>query len=835
MKKQFIISISFVLAMIAAQAQIISNFEGGDTDNWHSEGDGDYYWEDATGNPGACFRVDDDATGDWNNAFAPVKFLGNWSAANTTDYVTADIFLHPVATSYGSNIFVFQISGPGGTAKAFIGSQPPFDTWTTYTAYLDPANWTMVSGDWNLLLDQVNELIVRAEYISGDEFNRIDNVELSFTPVVIPVVPVLCSDFEAVGYDGWSFISTGGVSNQTSGGNPGRCIRISDGSGISMAYPPPKFLGDWTLLDNHAADIIVDIKVTGYSGTLLSNDYFLQIEGPGGSAKISLPGSIEEAYDIYKTFTFPIEESSWTVTSGTWNALMTHVNSFEIIMEFIDGSETVWMDNFCISNIPTNTDFIANKEIEFIGNPIQFTDLTAQGPTNWDWDFGDGNSSNEQHPEHAYLNSGLFTVSLTTSNFFGSNTETKTAYIEILDDTQCLKFEDDFEDASIYPVWGFNNGSWVESSGYLRQTGNYYGSGYLNGCYALIGSPLWQDYVITCDFRSTDNDGIGFVFNYVDDQNMYMFHWNTQENERLLIKWENGVQNILASDAITYVSSTWYHAEIATIEGNISVKIDGLEIMNVEDATFTNGKAGPYCWANDESHFDNFQVHCSGILVDVTAFLEGPFEATEMNTTLFLEDFIPLANPYSGAPWNYSGLDNVYAVTDPNICDWVLVELRDAPTAAEALPATVVGMKAGFILKDGSIVDINNLNPLRFTVGINDQAFAVVHHRNHLAVMSASPLIESAGVYHYDFSTGSGQAFGTGAQKDLGSGIFGLYAGDLNADGIINDLDKDISWGTEAGLSGYLQSDGNLDGEAGNKDKNDFWLINNNKLSQVPE
>lgn len=51
-----------VLISLIGYTQLTSDFEL-DSDNWHSEGDGDYYWESGTENPGSCFRVDD-ATGD---------------------------------------------------------------------------------------------------------------------------------------------------------------------------------------------------------------------------------------------------------------------------------------------------------------------------------------------------------------------------------------------------------------------------------------------------------------------------------------------------------------------------------------------------------------------------------------------------------------------------------------------------------------------------------------------------------------------------------------------------------------------------------------------------
>jgi hypothetical protein len=43
----------------------------------------------------------------------------------------------------------------------------------------------------------------------------------------------------------------------------------------------------------------------------------------------------------------------------------------------------------------------------------------------WSWDFGDGETSNLQHPTHVYSTAGSFTVALTASNGFAADTEMK--------------------------------------------------------------------------------------------------------------------------------------------------------------------------------------------------------------------------------------------------------------------------------------------------------------------------------------------------------------------------------------------------------------------------
>ncbi|MCB0807505.1 MAG: PKD domain-containing protein, partial [Bacteroidales bacterium] len=602
------------------------------------------------------------------------------------------------------------------------------------------------------------------------------------------------------------------------------------------ALAPPKFLGDWSQIDNHNADIRVDLNINSYSGNPYPADFFIRISGPDGAAKFPLNSQIANAYNDWHTMVVPVDESQWTMESGTWAALINNVNSLQLNLEYFDGSETVYMDNFCITDLPPVADFDSETLTILPDNSITFNDLSVNGVTSWNWDFGDSETSTEKNPVHTYTSTGIYDVTLTVSNHFGTDMITKTAYIEVLDDSQCTRFEDNFDNSPISSVWNFREGTWSLNSGYLRQTSNYYISGNpLAGCYGLVGSPYWQDYVMTCDFRSTDNDVIGFVFNYQDEQNMYMFYWNAQSNLRILYKWENGIGTELAQDDVPYVSNQWYQGEISSIGGEISVKINGDEIFSVSDNTYTSGIVGLYCWANNQSHYDNFRLGCEGVQINLTALLEGPYNGSEMGTNLKDNNILPLVQPFSGPPWNYTGFENLESIPDAPVTDWVFVELRDAPNAASALPATMVGQTAAFLLEDGSVVDLNGSSPLRFSIDVQDQLFAVIRQRNHLPVMTANPLSMSGGLYVYDFTTSAGQAFGTDAQKDLGGGIFGMYAGDFNADGTINSDDKSVNWDMDAGTPGYIMTDSNLDGQADNQDKNDLWIPNMGESSQVPE
>lgn len=62
---------------------------------------------------------------------------------------------------------------------------------------------------------------------------------------------------------------------------------------------------------------------------------------------------------------------------------------------------------------------------------VNFTDQSFNSPTSWLWSFGDGNSSDQQHPTHIYNLDGSYTISLVATNGHGSDTLAKTNYIVV--------------------------------------------------------------------------------------------------------------------------------------------------------------------------------------------------------------------------------------------------------------------------------------------------------------------------------------------------------------------------------------------------------------------
>ncbi|MCD4747090.1 MAG: hypothetical protein K8R58_12405, partial [Bacteroidales bacterium] len=224
-----------------------------------------------------------------------------------------------------------------------------------------------------------------------------------------------------------------------------------------------------------------------------------------------------------------------------------------------------------------------------------------------------------------------------------------------------------------------------------------------------------------------------------------------------------------------------------------------------------------------------------GISVNLKAFLEGPFNGTDMDA--YLNTILPLTQPYNIAPWNYAGTESVVSIPNTNVVDWVLVELRETTgDASTATSDSIIAQQAAFILNNGSIVGLDGSSILSFNHLITHNLFVVIWHRNHLGVMSANPVNESGGVYTYDFTTGSGQANGgANGHKEIGTGVWGMVGGDGDANKQISNADKNDVWAVQAGSAGYLSGDFTMDEQVNNTDKNDIWAPNSGKGGQVPD
>ena len=94
------------------------------------------------------------------------------------------------------------------------------------------------------------------------------------------------------------------------------------------------------------------------------------------------------------------------------------------------------ISSFSFSQTPIS-DFSASPLEVCIGEAINFNDLSISGGSsidNWDWDFGDGNSSSIVNPSHTYGVIGTYTVTLVVTDLNGqADAEVKVNYVVVHD------------------------------------------------------------------------------------------------------------------------------------------------------------------------------------------------------------------------------------------------------------------------------------------------------------------------------------------------------------------------------------------------------------------
>jgi len=170
------------------------------------------------------------------------------------------------------------------------------------------------------------------------------------------------------------------------------------------------------------------------------------------------------------------------------------------------------------------------------------------------------------------------------------------------------------------------------------------------------------------------------------------------------------------------------------------------------------------------------------IKIDPQVFLQGPLmlpsNAGLMNDNLRQNGLIPTTSPYEdGATCNAS----VFNITGSNaIVDWVWIELRAANDNTK-----LVNGKSALLQRDGDVVALDGVSDLSMNAQ-QSTYFVAIKHRNHLGAMtSAAVQLSNTSVNVVNFRSNATTTFGSNAQVVLASGSKALWAGDANANGLV--------------------------------------------------
>ena len=127
-------------------------------------------------------------------------------------------------------------------------------------------------------------------------------------------------------------------------------------------------------------------------------------------------------------------EVTWAATPGTTYYILVHGYGSS------EGTYTLTMScSNCCASMPPTADFVADPVTVCQGSDVNFTDASTCGATSWSWSFPGGtpSTSTAQNPTVTYSTIGTYDVTLTATNAFGNDIETKTGHINVVDCSQC--------------------------------------------------------------------------------------------------------------------------------------------------------------------------------------------------------------------------------------------------------------------------------------------------------------------------------------------------------------------------------------------------------------
>jgi len=360
---------------------------------------------------------------------------GTWHA---TVQVSVD-GRHPVSTPY--NVMIYEreaVPEPGFTASTRSGPAPLTVTFTDRSTNT-PTNWHWGLGDGATNTGQV----VTHTYTEPGTYTisqRVRNHAGSFSKtwqnyITVTTPPV-----------------AGFTVNRT-GGEPPLTIVFSDAStgGITSR--------EWNFGDGTGSDQVNPVHTYTRQGIYSVS---LTVVNSNGTATLSRNNLIVVNRQAITDFTANVTMGGAPLTIQF--ADLTSGNPNQWVWDFGDGKKSIvqhpvhtyqYPGTFAVSltssgrqgggtlrrtgyiNVVAPPKAAFDADITFGSSPlvVQFSDRSTGTPKEWIWNFGDGTTSTKRHPSHAYTGEGVYPVSLTIQNEFGTDIISRMGYITVMQPT----------------------------------------------------------------------------------------------------------------------------------------------------------------------------------------------------------------------------------------------------------------------------------------------------------------------------------------------------------------------------------------------------------------
>ncbi len=226
-----------------------------------------------------------------------------------------------------------------------------------------------------------------------------------------------------------------------------------------LGTPPPASLDPVTpMLVND-----LDLRITRSGSTYYP--WKLDRDNPANAATNIAENNVDNVEVVY--IASPVAGEIYTITVDHDGTLTGGPQAYAMIISGI------------ASTVPPVADFTASNTNPSINTQVIFTDISINVPTSWSWSFSpstvtylNGTTSTSQNPQVQFTTTGSYSVTLTAANAYGSDAETKTNYINVINCTiTSFPWNEGFENGGTMPAcwtqqtvtgslnWTFMNGN----------------------------------------------------------------------------------------------------------------------------------------------------------------------------------------------------------------------------------------------------------------------------------------------------------------------------------------------------------------------------------------
>ncbi|MCX6291862.1 MAG: PKD domain-containing protein [Bacteroidetes bacterium] len=359
-----------------------------------------------------------------------------WNTGETTQSIqvtTGGVFQVVVTDPNGCSVTVFSNvtlnPNPVGdfrTTPACLGTNSVFtDSSTISSGTIQNYNWSFGDGYSSSLRNPVHHYLQTGTYQVTLTITSANGCTSTVTkPAVVNTLPV--ADYsnttvclgQQTSFTDLSSLSTGSISTWN--------WSFGDGNHSGLQNPSNIY--------GTAGNFTASLTVTSPEGCTATSINSIVVKGlpvAAFSATNSCVLAPVQFNNVSYSMNGTITGYSWNFGNGTTSSLANPVNAFSADGNYVV-QLTVTSSLGCVDTITqpvtiyplpdaafATTPVCENSSAAFINNST----VTSGSVTSLYWNFGDGSSSNQLNPSHAFLNSGVYNITLiATTNFQCSDT-----------------------------------------------------------------------------------------------------------------------------------------------------------------------------------------------------------------------------------------------------------------------------------------------------------------------------------------------------------------------------------------------------------------------------